>query len=118
MMFEKIGPFVDLEVPAHLIEHRSSDDVGREQIGGELDSPEVGVNRLRQRPHHEGLGQAGKTLQEDVPSGQKGDEQPLDRSILTHYSLVDRAGYGREQLALGSDSRMPHEALRYARCLV
>ncbi len=61
---------LDLEVAGGLIEHWCPDDVRGQQVGRELDPSESGVDRFGQGPHHQCLGQTGKTFEQDVPSGQ------------------------------------------------
>ncbi len=75
-------PLLDVEVLGLLVEDHGADQVGREQVGGELDPGERGVDDLGQRAHGERLGQPGHPLQQDVPAGEEPDEQPLDHGVL------------------------------------
>ena len=84
---------MDPELTARLVEDRRPDDVGGEQVGSKLDPAEARVDRLCERAHHQCLGEPGQTLEEDVPSGQEPDKQPLHRLVLAHdpvvHSVVD-----------------------------
>ena len=67
---------------AVLVEHLGAGDVAGHQVGRELDAVEVQRERLRQRVHHQGLGQARDALQDAVPAGEDGHQQLLDDLIL------------------------------------
>ena len=62
---------------------------GREQIRGELDPRERGVERLRQRLDRQRLREAGHALDQAVATGQKADEDPLDHVALADHDLAD-----------------------------
>jgi hypothetical protein len=57
-------------------------DVARHEIGGELDPVEREVERLRNRLHHEGLGQTGNADQQGMAAGQDGRENAFDHVFL------------------------------------
>jgi hypothetical protein len=71
-----------------LVEDHRADDVGRQQIGRELNPLERGANHLSQRAHREGLGEAGDAFQQDVPTGEEPHEQALDHCLLPHDALA------------------------------
>ena len=52
-------------------------DVGRHQVGRELDAAETQVERPRQRLHEQRLGQPGHALQQAVAAGQKHQQHLL-----------------------------------------
>ncbi|MNM46989.1 hypothetical protein D3C81_579470 [compost metagenome] len=58
-------------------------DVGREQVGGELDTMELGFDAFGQFLDGLGLGQARGAFDQHVAVGQEHDEQALDEFFLT-----------------------------------
>ena len=68
--------------------------VGGEQVGGELDPAEREVEGPGQGADRPGLGQAGDALDQDVPAGQEGDDQPLEQRPLADDQALraDRSG--------------------------
>ena len=56
--------------------------VGREQVGGELDAAEGEVERPGQGADGPGLGQPGDPLDQDVAPRQQGDDQALEQGAL------------------------------------
>ncbi len=86
-----------MEVLALLVEDHGADDVGREQVRGELDSGERRVHHLREGAHREGLGQPGHALQQDVAPGKQPDQQPLHHLVLTHDHLAHFGSDPRSQ---------------------
>ena len=73
---------LDVKLLGLLIEDHGPDQVGGQEIGGELDPGKRGVDDLGQGAHGEGLGQPGNALQQDVSPGQQSHEEPLDHRIL------------------------------------
>ena len=59
-------------------------DVGRHQVGRELDAAELQRQRVGQRADHQRLGQARHADQQAVAAGEQGDQQLLD-----HLPLAD-----------------------------
>ena len=49
-------------------------DVGRHQVGRELDAAELEVERLGERAHQHGLAQAGHALEQGVAAGDEADQ--------------------------------------------
>ena len=69
-----------------------ADDVGREQVGGELQPGERAVQRLCQRLYRQGLGQPRHTLEQHVAVGNQGQQQSVDQFLLAgddppHFGL-------------------------------
>ena len=67
----KIGPFWnsnDAPAVGVLDDHVRAENVGRHQVGRELDAVEVQVQRLGQRPHEQRLAQARHAFQQAVPA--------------------------------------------------
>ena len=67
-------------------------DIGRQQVGSELDTAELCVDRLGEGADREGLGQTGHTFQEYVASGKHGNHQVLHEMLLPHYHLAHLEG--------------------------
>jgi hypothetical protein len=57
-------------------------DVGRHQVGSELDAAECQRHALRQGADHQGLGQAGHALQDAVAPAEESDQQLFDDLVL------------------------------------
>jgi hypothetical protein len=72
--------------PSRLVflEHVGADDVGRHQVGGELDAAEGEVEALGQRADEERLGKARHALEQTVATAEQADQQLLD-----HLALAD-----------------------------
>ncbi len=77
-------PLLHREVAGALVVDHGADQIGGEQIGGELDPVESGRDGGRQGPHRQGLGQAGHTLQQHVAIGEQADEESLQHRPLAH----------------------------------
>ena len=71
-------------------------DVTGHEVGGELDAFGLQIQRGGQRPHQEGLGHAGDPLQQDVPAGEQGDDQPGHSCLLTDDGLAHLAAHGHQ----------------------
>ena len=86
MMLANSGPGRNLNsrapVRAVLLDHLGAGDVGRHQVGRELDAAEVERQALGQRRDHQRLGQAGHAFQDAVAPAEQGDEQFLDDLVL------------------------------------
>jgi hypothetical protein len=60
-----------------LVQHVGPDQVGRPQIGGELDARELQVRRIGQRPDQRRLPQPGDPFQQHVAAGNQGREHVI-----------------------------------------
>ena len=60
-------------------------DVGGEQVGGELNASELGVDERSERADGECFGQSRHTLEENVSVGEESDEQGLREMGLPHH---------------------------------
>src|SRR5262249_47931230 len=69
-------------------DHLGAGNVGRHQVGRELDAAEIQRQALGQTGNHERLGQARHTLKDAVSAAEQGDEQLLDHVVLAD----DQAG--------------------------
>src|SRR5207237_9750586 len=95
----KSGPFLTVKLCVRLVDLRA-DQVGREQIGRELDALERELETVAQRLHRQGLRQSGNAFEQHVPAGDQPDQQPLDHLPLAHDHLphllkqrVDERGF-------------------------
>ena len=71
-------------VRAVLLDHVGAGDVGRHQVGRELDAAEGEVQRPAERADHQRLGQARHAFQQAVAAAEQRDQQFLD-----HLGLAD-----------------------------
>ena len=62
----------------------SAGNVGRHQVGSELDAPKSEMHRIGQRAHHQGLGQARHSFEQTVTAGENRNQQLLDGFVLSH----------------------------------
>lgn len=69
-------------LPFLRIDH-GTEQVGRQQIGGKLDSAEFGIHRLSQRGNGQGFGQTRHTLEQDMSVCEQADKQCIDQMFLT-----------------------------------
>ena len=87
------GPLVDAD----------ADEVGRQQVGGELDPLPGAVDRRRQRLGQARLAHAGHVLDEEVALGEEAHDGQLDRFRLA----VDDLGHvGRDRVEEGGEARV------------
>ncbi len=82
-------PLPDVELLGLLIVDHRADQIGRQQVGCELDARERGVDDLRQCLDRQRLCEAGNALEQDVAAGQQTDEEPLHHYVLAHQSAGD-----------------------------
>ena len=72
-----MGPRRVVKAPGLRIIDLRADQIGREQIGGELQAGELDVDGRGEGLDRERLGQAGHALQQNVSVGQQADDQPF-----------------------------------------
>ena len=102
-MFAKIGPLRELEPLAALIldDHVRADDVGRHQVGRELDARERRVDRLGERAHEHRLAEAGDAFEQRVTAAEQAHQHALDDLFLADDHRPDlfaeRAQIGGER---------------------
>lgn len=63
--------------------------VGRQHVGGELQALEVAFQTVRQCLDGAGLGQPGRTFDEQVTIGQQGHQQAFDQAFLAEDLVVE-----------------------------
>ena len=77
---DRAAPGLELAL-ARIVDQRA-DEVGRQQVRGELDALEVDRQRPREGLRGEGLGEAGDAFDEHVAAGQQAHQQTLDEVVL------------------------------------
>ena len=90
-----------------LLQHFAAQDVGRHEVGGELDAAGVESEHDAHGLDQLGLGEAGKADQQRVPAAQHGDERLLDHRLLPEDHIADR-GLGGGDLGAGR-FRLAHD---------
>ena len=78
-----------IELLRALVEHHRADDVGRQQVGRELNAREADAQTLRDRLHGERLGESRHPLEQNVAAGEQPDQQALNHDLLAHDALRD-----------------------------
>jgi len=102
------------------IEQRMANDIGRHQVGSELDAPRLAAEGARQRLDQQGLAEPGHALDQDVGIGQQGDQHFVDHCLLADHRLGHFATQGSQQLLClmqffcgkGGGGRIHEEAFR------
>ena len=105
----KIGPRLTWNVPPAASKNFGADNVGRQQIDGELDAAELKIDGLRQGANQERFGQSRHALQEQVPAGQQGDHHPFDDYVLADDNFGNKVAYRGDHRV---DARHPHVSCR------
>ncbi len=87
-------------------------DVGREQVGGELDPGERPTSGFGQCADREGLRQSRRTFQQAVPTGHQRDEESLDHPLLAddHASQLHQRSFETRRLVTLGHSGTPVRA--------
>jgi hypothetical protein len=91
------------ELALELVVDDGPDQVGRQEVGGELDAGELRVDRVAQRADRERLGEAGDALEQDVPARQQPDQDALDHVLLADDDLADLVQQAVDEGALLGD---------------
>ena len=91
MICAKIGPFTNRSDrwPPCFVEHLGAGDVGRHQVGRELDALERQVEDLRDGLDQQRLGESGHAGDQAVPAGEERDEHLIDDLVLPDDDLAD-----------------------------
>src|SRR5581483_8942008 len=78
-------PFMKMELLIALAEHRHPDNVRGQQVRGELNALELGVNRARESLGQSRLASPRKVLQQNMSAtGQSGQEFACGLSLALH----------------------------------
>ena len=89
------------------LQHLGAEDVGRHQVGRELDAPAVEAEHDAHGVDQLGLGEAGHADQQRVAAGQDGDQRALDHGVLAEDHRAD-GGLGRAHVG-GGRFRRAHD---------
>ena len=93
-------------------EHRHTEDVGRQQVAGELDAMEIQPQGLRKCMGEGGLSDAGQVLNQQVAAGQQAGDREPDLVFFTKDDSADLGydwiqGYGHVLFNFLSDGPDP-----------
>ena len=80
---------LDIELLAALAPDARAGDVGRQEVGGELDAGEGAAHGDGEGLHGQGLGQTGHALEQQVPAGEQADQEALDHAVLADDDPLD-----------------------------
>jgi hypothetical protein len=93
-MENRAGLEPELAAPLLLVVDLRARHVRGQQVRGELDAAEVGLQVLGQGLDRPGLREAGKALDEQVAVGEQADDEPLHHGFLADdgalHALVER----------------------------
>ena len=103
-------PGQELESGVALVEDAGAGDVGRQQVGGALDAPELAADGRGQGSGEHGLAGAGQVLEEHVAAAHQGRGRQPDAAPLAHDHLVDARLQPGQELGrpLGLEGRGGH----------
>ncbi len=100
------GAQLDVEGFPGLAVHPRTDDVGHDQIAGELDTRERSADHRRQCLDGQGLGHSGYALQQTVPAGEQGHQHALDHVILADDHFLDLEEGAFKMIGIGDRVRV------------
>ena len=80
------------------VEDRGAGDVGRHEVGRELDPGELQAEEAREHSDEGGLSDAGHVVDQHVRVGEDADEHQAERVAHPEQSPVDALGEGREEV--------------------
>ena len=72
-----------------LLHHLGAENVGRHQVGRELDAAGIQAEHDAERLDQLGLGEAGNADQQRVAAGQQRDQRALDHAFLAEDDPAD-----------------------------
>ena len=84
--------------------HFGAENVGRHEVGRELDAPRIEAEHGAHGVDELGLGETRHAEQKRMAAGQDGDERLLDHLVLAEYDGADR-GLGRAHVVGGRFGR-------------
>ena len=79
-------------------------NVGRKQVGGKLNTREIGIDSLCQSSDSQRLRQARHTLQQNVSVGQESNQKCIDEVLLTNDNLAHLGAQSIHKEALTLDA--------------
>jgi hypothetical protein len=77
------------EVAGLLVVDARADQVGRHQVGRELDALELAAQRARQGLDRQRLGQPGHAFDQQMALRQHGDHHALQKAVLADHHALD-----------------------------
>src|SRR6185295_4294607 len=80
------------------VEEVGAEEVARHQVRRELDALEVQLQAGGEAARQQGLAGAGRTLEEQMPLGDQGDHEEMDRLLLADDDAADPLPQGLAQL--------------------
>ena len=83
------GTGADVECPRGRPVDLGTGQVGRQEIGSELDAPKRQIQGLCERPDGTCLGQTGNAFDEDMAAGEQGDDQTIQEGPLTDDQVLE-----------------------------
>jgi hypothetical protein len=86
--------FLDIEIAGLGPIDLGADQIGGQQIRGELNALEIGPDRVGQSLHRAGLGQSGHAFDQDVALGEQADQQSFHQIPLADQHLPDLVFHG------------------------
>ena len=78
-----------LELAELLVVDPRADDVGRHEVGRELDALELDAERVGEGLHRQRLGQSGHALDEQMAARHERDDHPLEERVLADDHPLD-----------------------------
>ena len=93
-----------------LLQDVAAGDVGRQQVGRELDAAEVERQQARQRLHQLGLAQSRQALEQDVPASEQRGDDLVDRLFLAQNDAAQLADQSRDFRLASRDPFGLHES--------
>ena len=99
------GSEFGVELLASLTVDARADQVGGHQVRGELDAGERTADDLRESLDGQRLGDTGYAFEEDVPLGEKSDENALDKPVLPDDDSLDLVNRSFQGLNVGCQGR-------------
>jgi hypothetical protein len=94
-----------------------TDDVGGDQVRGELDAGERPADHARESLDRQCLGDAGNTFQQHVPLGEQTDQHPLHQLVLADDDALDLEDCPLEGVHLGGQPVGSTRRATYVRLL-
>jgi len=79
----------DREVSRFGVVDQGADEVGRKEVGGELNPLEGGLHGLGESGHGEGLGQSRDPFDEHMAVAEDTHQQPVDKVMLAHNHVLN-----------------------------
>ena len=86
---DRSGLEAELALAVLLDQDVRADDVGRHQVGRELDAVEGAVEHVGDRPHEHRLAQAGHAFEQRVAVGDEADQRLPDELVLADDDCLD-----------------------------